>query len=638
MSELSADGLLGRQLLGEYRLDRLVRVDDALALFEATSTVDGGSYAALVALQLSVETSSTALESAADRAGRFAVGLRGVTPLFHARSESLDGQPRLVVVRRGVAGEGFSSLVTERPRTASEVARLLDPLAVALAVLHDQGSVHGAVCPTTLTVRGDLTLDFFGLSSVAEVASGARGARDVMPAAYRAPELTAAHPSIPGPWSDVFSLALLALELLSGQSGIGGRAAGPVTPRSLGLAVSHRMQDLFERALASAPARRPLDARAFLQEMLAAASDPVVPLVPPASPSGPVDRPSRERLAPFNPPVSEAVRFGTVGPAAPPPSGPVLTPLPPPVAPGPPRLAAPRRLVEESEPWLGFLVGLGVLVLLAGMGGSVLFVLFRAKNPPPPVIVSTSPPSSGPVAVPTMAPSVASGAPPGPARTALVPPATGKPATFPADLAALVPVEADSAVWGDRDALVTMTIFGDLTCPFTARQLDQLPALSARFGDQLRVVFKHYPNPASEEAELASEAAAAALARGKAETFWRFLDGATRGDHLAPGALEDLGVKSGLAAGVITAALTSHDQKAAVERDIDLGRRLGVRGTPVLFLNGRRYNGYQPPEQLSLHLASEIKKATSELSRGTQAEQLYAVRVTRNVTTADGEK
>lgn len=637
MSELSVDGLPGRLLLGEYRLDRLVRADDALALFEATSTVDGGAYAALVALRLSVETSSTALESAADRAGRFAVGLRGVTPLFHARSEPLDGQPRLVAVRRGVAGEGFSSLVTERPRTPSEVARLLDPLAVALAVLHDQGSVHGAVCPTTLSLRGgDLSLDFFGLSSVAEVASGARGARDVMPAAYRPPELTAAQPSTPGPWSDVFSLALLALELLSGQSAIGGRGAGPVSPRALGMAVSHRMQDLFERALAVAPARRPLDARAFLQEMLAAASDPIVPLVPPAPASGPVVAAERDRLAPFNPPVPASIRVGS-GEGASSPFGPDRSPTPPPVAPvvsGPPRLAAPRRLAEESEPWLGFLVGLGALVLIAGMGGSVLFVLFRAKNPPPPVIVSASPASSGPaVAAPPSA-----GAPLLPARTALVPPASGKPATFPADLGALIPVEPDAAVWGDRGALVTMTIFGDLTCPFTARQLDQLPALSARFGDQLRVVFKHYPNPASEEAELASEAAAVALVRGKPETFWRFLDGATRGAHLDQGGLEELGIKSGLAAGLITTGLGSHEQKALVERDVELGRRLGVRGTPVLFLNGRRFNGFQPPEQLALHLTSEIKKATTELSRGTQAEQLYAVRVTRNVTTVDGEK
>jgi protein-disulfide isomerase len=629
MSELSVDGLLGRLLLGEYRLDRLVRSDDALALFEATSAVDGGPYAALVALQLSVETSSTALESAADRAGRFAVGLRGVTPVFHARSEPLDGATRLVVVRRGVPGEGFSSLVTEHPRTASEVARLLDPLAVALATLHDQGSVHGAVCPTTLTLKGDLTLDFFGLSGVAEVASGARGARDVLPAAYRPPELGAASPSTPGPWSDVFSLALLALELLSGQTAIQSRAA-VVTPRSLGLVVSNRMQDLFERALAVAPARRPLDARAFLQEMLAAASDPVVPNAPPASPSGSVER---GRLAPFNPPVPDSNRPGSDGVTAPASAGAERGP----VVHGPARLAAPRRLAEESEPWLGFLVGLGVLVLLAGMGGGVLFVLFRARNPGLPVIVSTgSVPSGSPVAGPVPS---ASETPAGPARAALVPPTTSKPATFPADPGALVPVEPGAAIWGDRSALVTMTIFGDLTCPFTAKQLDQLPALSARFGDQLRVVFRHYPNPASEDAALASEAAAVALAHGKQETFWRFLDGATRSNaRLDQGRLEELGIKSGLAAGTITSGLGSHEQKGAVERDVELGRRLGVRGTPVLFLNGRRYNGYQPPDQLALHLTAEIKKASSELSRGTPPEQLYAARVTRNVTTVDGEK
>jgi protein-disulfide isomerase len=427
----------------------------------------------------------------------------------------------------------------------------------------------------------------------------------------------------------VFSLALLALELLSGQSSVRSRVSGVVTPRALGLAVSHRMQDLFERALATAPARRPLDARAFLQEMLAAASEPIVPLTPPAAPPGSTDR---GRLAPFNPPVPDAIQNGS---DAPPPALSAAGHGAAPAPSGQPRLAAPRRLTEESEPWLGFLVGLGVLVLFAGMGGGVLFVLFRAKNPSAPVIVSTGPVASAAAPAP---PAVSVGGGASAARTALVPPASGKPAAFPADQGALVPVEADAAVWGDRQALVTMILFGDLTCPFTARQLDQLPALSARFGDQLRVVFKHYPNPASEDAALASEAAAVALSRGKSEVFWRFLDGATRGGRLDQGGLEELGIKAGLAAGVITSGLGSHEQKTAVERDIELGRRLGVRGTPVLFLNGRRYNGFQPSDQLALHLTAEIKKASAELSRGTPPDQLYAARVSRNVTTVDGEK
>ena len=49
-------------------------------------------------------------------------------------------------------------------------------------------------------------------------------------------------------------------------------------------------------------------------------------------------------------------------------------------------------------------------------------------------------------------------------------------------------------LWGDSNALVTVTLFGDLDCPHTRRAITAL-ALEERFGCDLRVAFRHRPVP-----------------------------------------------------------------------------------------------------------------------------------------------
>ena len=49
--------------------------------------------------------------------------------------------------------------------------------------------------------------------------------------------------------------------------------------------------------------------------------------------------------------------------------------------------------------------------------------------------------------------------------------------------------------------------------------------------------------------------------------------------------------------------------KAAVEKDIEEGKRLGVTGTPAFFINGRLISGAQP-------LDAFVRVIDDELARG----------------------
>jgi protein-disulfide isomerase len=601
--EPAFESLVGDTVLGEYRLTRRVTEDDGLAVFAALSTVDGLPYTVAVAKRVPVETSSMALEGAASRSGRHAVGIRALLPVVHARVLTVGESSLLAVVRRGEPGISLSDeLAGERELPA--VLRDLEPVASALDALHGQGISHGAVALGTVVRTGDhLALDLFGLASAAEAAAGTRGAGQILSAGARAPELVGALPTSPGPWTDVHGLALVALSLWKGASVTADPAGGP-TPRTLGLSVPERVEALFTRALSAKIGDRP-SPKQLLAGLREAANDPVpvagpLPEMPPGPPSvDATERPLRAAAAP--PPVAS-------------PRSPVVT----------------TRRADVSSRLVGVSIGLGLAIFALGMGAAVTYVLARGEPPPPVPVSGGSLPATPPI---TGAPSTA----PSPLMTSPTPRPTG-PATYPDDQTSLVPVEADAPVWGDRDAPLTVVMFVDLTCPFTSRLLGNLPLLQGHYGRNLRIVLKHYPLPGHAEAFDGAEASAAALARGGTDVFFHFVEAARASASLDAGNLEQIGIRAGLPAGVITDALSRHAYRKTVERDVDLGRRLGVRGTPVLFYNGRRVDGLYPMEVLYKLLDAELRRARVELTKGTPPAKLYATRVTANVTTSEGEK
>jgi serine/threonine-protein kinase len=86
-----------------------------------------------------------------------------------------------------------------------------------------------------------------------------------------------------GPWTDVFALALLVVEMVSGQEALQGREVVTLgqascdrhrrpTPRALGIHVGDEVERVLSRALAVDPGRRFADVRPFWNELTSAAS------------------------------------------------------------------------------------------------------------------------------------------------------------------------------------------------------------------------------------------------------------------------------------------------------------------------------------------------------------------------------
>ena len=140
---------------------------------------------------------------------------------------------------------------------------------------------------------------------------------------------------------------------------------------------------------------------------------------------------------------------------------------------------------------------------------------------------------------------------------------------------------------GPKEAVAELVIFSDFQCPFCSRIVEPVHEARKILGDQLRVVFKQMPldriHPRARPAAIASLAAAR---QGK---FWEYHDTLFKNaKKLDEGDLVRYAKRVGLDVGTFEADLKDPALAAQVQRDVVHAGRLGVTGTPTVFLNGRR--------------------------------------------------
>jgi protein-disulfide isomerase len=180
----------------------------------------------------------------------------------------------------------------------------------------------------------------------------------------------------------------------------------------------------------------------------------------------------------------------------------------------------------------------------------------------------------------------------------------------------------DSPARGGTAAKVTLVAFSEFQCPFCGRVEPTLAKLSERYGDDLRIVWKHMPLQFHDRAVPAALAAEAARVQDK---FWPMHDRlfAQQG---ALGQEDLLGYARalGLDLGRFTAALSDPAIKARIDADAKLADTLGVRGTPSFFINGRRLVGAQPVDRFVAVIDEELVRADGKLRAGVAPAQLYA--------------
>jgi protein-disulfide isomerase len=177
---------------------------------------------------------------------------------------------------------------------------------------------------------------------------------------------------------------------------------------------------------------------------------------------------------------------------------------------------------------------------------------------------------------------------------------------------------------GPATALVTIVEFADYQCPFCARVEDTLRSLRARYGDDLRIVFKDAPLPFHPQADPAAQAALEVRAEKGDAAFWAMHDALfVHQRELDAAVIVRLAEAAGARPEKVRAAISSHAHAPEIQGDQDIADDFDADGTPYFFIDGRPLVGAQPESEFVAVIDEEVKAAKGLRAGGTAAAALY---------------
>jgi protein-disulfide isomerase len=147
----------------------------------------------------------------------------------------------------------------------------------------------------------------------------------------------------------------------------------------------------------------------------------------------------------------------------------------------------------------------------------------------------------------------------------------------------------NSAVRGPANAKVTIVEWSDFQCPFCARAVPLVDQILEAYPNDVRFVFKNYPLPFHKSAMPAAKAAVAAGKQGK---FFEMHDKLFESyNALSDAKFEEIAKEIGLDVAKWKADMESPEVQAQVVEEMKEAGKVGVRGTPTFFINGKKPAG-----------------------------------------------
>lgn len=304
-------GLLGSLLDGRYLLEAVAGSGGYGVVYRSRHVRFDSSVAIKVFTRARVAlTSDGSPRGDAPQEGRLLFKLAAQHPSFVRVLETgqiaREGKPPLLyLAMEWLDGFTLKDFLAARERSALRLSShqtfdLFDDLVRALEIAHVQRVAHRDLKPANILLSRQedrllpKLLDF-GIAKVGcqdpEQLENTSTCHSPYTPAYAAPEQWNRDLGATGPWTDVYSLALVMTEVLAGRAWHRGTLPEHLrrmvmaprqrpTPGALGVELDARIDAVFARALAVDPRCRPRTAGAFWEELMAAAkwSRPLLPL------------------------------------------------------------------------------------------------------------------------------------------------------------------------------------------------------------------------------------------------------------------------------------------------------------------------------------------------------------------------
>jgi protein-disulfide isomerase len=161
---------------------------------------------------------------------------------------------------------------------------------------------------------------------------------------------------------------------------------------------------------------------------------------------------------------------------------------------------------------------------------------------------------------------------------------------------------------GPANAAVTIVEFSDFECPYCGGFYPTLKANEKNYKDKIRIVYRQFPLTSIHPHAL--KAAEASLCANDQGQFWQMHDAMfTDQANLEVPDLKEKAAKLSMNAGTFNTCLDSSKYATIIKNEILEGAKVGVNGTPSVFINGRFLSGDQPYDDLAKMIDDELSRA-----------------------------
>lgn len=177
---------------------------------------------------------------------------------------------------------------------------------------------------------------------------------------------------------------------------------------------------------------------------------------------------------------------------------------------------------------------------------------------------------------------------------------------------------------GPKDAKVTVIVYDDFQCPYCARGYKTLMhEVLPDYKDMIRIVYKDFPLFEIHPWAVRAAVDANCLFDQSNDAYWDFADyvhgnqSVIKGDNrplpdqfaALDKSAEDYGKKHNVDAAKLEACVKAQDSSAVMASSRYGERALGIDATPTIFINGARYDGAVPEDDLRAALNNALKDA-----------------------------
>jgi len=136
---------------------------------------------------------------------------------------------------------------------------------------------------------------------------------------------------------------------------------------------------------------------------------------------------------------------------------------------------------------------------------------------------------------------------------------------------------------GNPRATIIITEYSDFFCSYCKQASFELEKLVSKYPDKIKLEFRYYP--LSDSSFLVARAAECAQAQNK---FWPYHDLLfAHSSNISSSSLISMASQVGMDLNSFNQCLAEQETLAVVNYDLSQAVRMGVRGTPTIFVNGQ---------------------------------------------------